>query len=125
MRSQVGEAVAAKAVNAQVVTVVNVNPKHPLRVTSLGSKPLQNGDKFRVSTDMAKQLSATYGKFLEVGKDVQSGVSLAHGTWEAVAGGGKSDAGDKLAAAETPAKTAEAVEKPANKDMAGKAVAKK
>lgn len=122
-----------KEVNTQVVTVVNVNPKSPLRITALGSQPLVNGSKFRCSTDFARTLAQSYGKFLEVGVDVQTGVKLANGLWEAVAdgkgGGGKSkkDADEKLADSDvvTPEPTETAVEKPANKDMAGKSGAKK
>lgn len=122
-------ATEAKTVNAQVVTVVNVNPKHPLRITMLGSQPLANGAKFRVSTDLAQQLVRQYGKFLEVSPTVQPGVKLLNGTWEPVSGaanagagkGEKADPGDKLGEADTPAKTEETVSKPANKDLAGKA----
>lgn len=117
-------AAPAKAVNALTVTVVKLG-KHPLRITELGAAALKNGDKFKVSTDLAKSLVKTYGAHLEVSEDVQKNVTLKNGTWEPIGSTGapkkeKEDAGDKLADADT-----ETVTKPANKDMAAKAAAKK
>ncbi len=121
-----------KALNTVVVTIVGLAKGRDLRATELGAKPRKNGDKFRVSTDLAKKLSKRYGAILKVGEEVTKGSVLKHGDWEELGAAktepegskkpeapvepeGKPEAGEKIADGKTPA----------NKDLAGKAQAKK
>lgn len=109
-----------KAVNCQTLEIVNLG-RHPLRLTELGAAPLKNGDKFLVSTDLAKNLSWRYPTMVKLSPTVTQ-KALKNGTWEPASG--KSEATASTASAPQKEEAPKVAAKAKDKSMAssGKSV---